>query len=123
MKPYQPRRIEFVRVLEHGDWRIKAFTVDYRNADVALDPFKDAIAKALRELPTPAHTASRAGLGFLIAHRGDGIDYLVLAWWDRENEMPLRILVRPEGEDWRVAQGSESVCVWDLQVIGSERDA
>jgi hypothetical protein len=49
----------------------------------------------------------------------------VLGWWDRDNELPLRVFVRDtaDGEGWRAARGSESVCVWDLQVIWAEREA
>jgi hypothetical protein len=49
----------------------------------------------------------------------------VLAWWDNENELPLRVFVRElEGDSqWRAARGVESFCVWDLQVIAFERDA
>ena len=64
-------------------------------------------------------------MGFVIEHQAIGIDYLVLAWWDRENELPLRIFVRERDAQaaWRTARGGESVCVWDLEVIGAERDA
>jgi hypothetical protein len=78
---------------------------------------------ALKSVPGGANDAGCPGAGFVIAHKGDGIDYIVLAWWDRQNELPLRVFVREHGESWRVARGSESVCVWDLQVIGFERDA
>lgn len=50
----------------------------------------------------------------------------MLGWWARENELPLRVVVRYPGSDdaqWRLARGEESVCVWDLQVIAHERDA
>lgn len=58
-------------------------------------------------------------------HRGAGADYVVLGWWDRENELPTRVVVREHASEapWRPARASESFCVWDLQVIGFERDA
>jgi hypothetical protein len=73
-------------------------------------------------LPTPAITASRPGVGFVILHQGSGADYLPIAWWDNENEMPLRVFVR-EGGSFRRARGGESICVWDIGVIAQERDA
>ena len=49
---------------------------------------------------------------------------MVLAWWDRENELPVRVFVKPKGEaEFRAARGSESFCVWDLRVIAAERGA
>lgn len=65
----------------------------------------------------------RCGAGFLIEHQGNSLDYLVLGWWDRENELPLRVYVRDAGTPWRAARGGESVCVWDLQVVWAERPA
>lgn len=87
--------------------------------------FEPGFARVLAELPATARTADRLGVGFLIAHRGRGSSYVVLGWWDRENELPVRIAVRDhaEGAVWRAAAASESVCVWDLEVIGHERDA
>jgi len=79
---------------------------------------------AERSLPRPATTRDRPGVGFVICHQGRGVDYLVLAWWDRENELPLRVFVRePESVRWRPAQDGESICVWDLDIIAHERDA
>jgi hypothetical protein len=87
--------------------------------------FSGGIELALAALPQPARTDERPGVAFLILHQGNGIDYTVLAWWDRENELPLRVFVcdRPGSNDWRHARDSESVCVWDLQVIWAEREA
>lgn len=79
---------------------------------------------ALGSLPDPAQTPSRPGLGFCVLHAGRGANYAVLGWWDRENELPVRIFVRPHDEPtWRPSRGGESFCVWDLQVVAFERDA
>ena len=84
--------------------------------------FEAGVELALRELPQPAHASGRPGLGFVVCHQGCTGDYIVLSWWDRENELPIRVFVR-EGESWRPARDSESVCVWDLEVIWHERCA
>ena len=128
IKPYKPRRIEFVRILEIGEWRLKTYMIDYRNTDVAYEKkaesrFDGGMQLALSALPGGVHVDGRPGVGFMVAHHGEGIDYVVMGWWDRQNELPLRIFVREDGGQWRSAEGSESVCVWDLQVIAHERDA
>jgi len=74
-------------------------------------------------LPDPAEAEGRPGVGWVILHLGRDVDYLVLGWWDRENELPVRIWVREGGNPWRVARGPESFCVWDLEVMAHERDA
>jgi hypothetical protein len=123
INPYYARRIDFLRVLDRGEWRFKIYTIDYRNADVAYDQFTGGMRLGFGELPDPPRVAGRPGVGFAIAHQGKGADYLIFAWWDRENELPLRVFIREPDAEWRIAQGSESVCVWDLQVIAHERDA
>ena len=126
MIPYAPRPIRFLDVQERAGFALKRWWIDLcaekspRDADWAE-------ALALAEAALPTHGAvGRPDVGFLILHRGRGADYLVLGWWDRENELPLRVFVRYPGTDdadWRPARGGESVCVWDLEVVNRERDA
>jgi hypothetical protein len=122
MQPFRPLSISFLGHLSHEGWQIKLYSIALDAPVVDESRFHGGLRFALDALPSPAHDAERAGVGFCILHQGRGIDYTVLAWWDRENEMPLRVFVREEGGDWRPAQGAESVCVWDLQVVTFERD-
>ena len=46
----------------------------------------------------------------------------MLGWWERENELPIRVFVRA-ADGWRPAADGESFCVWDLRVIWWEREA
>ena len=124
MRAYAPRPIGFHGLREHTGYRLKRYSV--RSGPAALDwgEFERGFALVLAELPAPAVTAERPGVGFSIAHRGRGADYAVLAWWDLENELPLRVAVRLDGDPagWRAAR-RESICVWDLEILGFERDA
>lgn len=123
MQPFAPRPIRFLRIHEHSGWRIKLYSIAVEGATRAAD-LEPGLALTLDSLPQPAQTPSRPGLGFCVLHAGRGADYAVLGWWDRENELPVRIFVRPHNEPaWRPAQGGESFCVWDLQVVAFERDA
>lgn len=129
MNPYSPRPIRFHGLVTHEGWALKRYTVTLASAKAEPDSddwleFTRGRALAFAELPVPARTDVRPGVGFVIEHRGAGADYVVLGWWDRENELPVRIKVRdqqPESQ-WRAAGPSESFCVWDLQVIAFERD-
>jgi hypothetical protein len=127
MRPFVQRTIGSQGVVNHGAWRLKRYTITRETETSSQDwqSFADGRGLAFAALPSPAQTAQRPGVGFVIEHRGLGADYVVLAWWDRENELPVRVLVRdhaPEAE-WRAAGATESFCVWDLQVITFERDA
>ena len=131
MRPFMPRPIRFRDVLARAGWRLKRYAIS-AGPDAASDvaaadwpEFAAGRALALEALPAPARTAERPGAGFLVEHRGAGADYVVLGWWDRENELPVRVVVREHApaSPWRVARASESFCVWDLQVVSFERDA
>lgn len=124
-QPYRPRPTRFLRLQEHDGWRLKVYSIVYGEMDLDHPTYDEGLALALDDLPEDAVTESRPGVGFVIFHQGRGVHYLVLAWWDNENELPLRVFVRGSDEPsiWREARGAESICVWDLQVIDFERDA
>ena len=126
MHPYAPRRIRSHGIREVAGWRLKLYSVVLDGAAPDWGVFEPSIVSVEAALPSPAVVAGRPGLGFLIAHTGRGMWYTVLCWWDRENELPIRVWVAEQDGGpprWRPAQGSESVCVWDLDVIWHERQA
>ena len=125
MHPFAPRRIEFHGLRSVAGWRLKLYSVVYGEPALDWDALSPGIALAEAVLPQPAVTPTRPGVGFLIAHQGRGCNYVVLGWWDRENELPLRIFVSPDArpQSWRPNQSTESVCVWDLEIVWAEREA
>ncbi|HKB02768.1 MAG TPA: hypothetical protein VKD90_11145 [Gemmataceae bacterium] len=124
-KPYAPRPVRFLGLAEPRGYRIKQYAITYGSAPFRDMDFAAGLRLAFEALPHPAVTAARPGVGFAVAHQGNGADYAVLGWWDNENELPLRVVVRPQtpGGAWRPARDGESVCVWDLEVIRFERQA
>jgi hypothetical protein len=125
MQPYSPRPIRFWGTRRAGGWTLKLYSVAYEaGRPIDWEGFEPALRLAEAALPPPDVSRGRPGLGFLIAHQGATGDYTVLAWWDNENELPLRVWVRRDREDpWRPAQDGESICVWDLEIIWAERQA
>lgn len=122
MTPYQPRPVLFHGVDGHDGWRVKRYGIHLPGKAFEPERFASVLPAALAALPRPAAGPGRHGAAVLIEHQGAGIDYLILGWWDRQNELPLRIWVR-DSNGWRPAEGAESVCVWDLGVLWSERQA
>jgi len=112
---------------ETNGWRIKLYSIVRDGSPPDWSVFDPALSLAFDSLPSPAKATGRPGLAFLIAHAGRDIWYSVLCWWDRENELPIRIWVAERDSSgaprWREARGAESVCVWDLEVIWHERQA
>lgn len=124
-EPYAPRPIRFLEVHEHAGWRIKLYSITYGSEPCDRATYDECLAIAMSDLPQPAVTKHRPGVGFAICHQGRGWHYLVLNWWDNENELPQRIWVCERDKPnalWRRAAANQSVCVWDLQVIWFERE-
>lgn len=125
MEHFAPRHIEFHGLRLVRDWRLKLYSIAYGPAPVEWTSFTPGMSLAETCLPEPAVTSERSGVGLLIAHQGRTGNYVVLGWWDRENELPLRVFVSPNRrpQSWRAAEGSESICIWDLEVLWAERQA
>ena len=120
--PYAPRAAAFHGIVERAGHRLKGYSVRYGDRPVDWEEHREGVDLALAALPEAKPAEGRPGLGFLIVHRGRAAEYVVLAWWDRQNELPTRVFVRNEGP-WRPARESESFCVWDLELFAKERDA
>lgn len=122
---FAPRPTQFVGVRALGDWRLRLHTITLPGETLDWAQFEPGLALAAEALPQPAVEPGRFGIGFVICHQGRGFDYIVLCWWSRENELPIRVLVRERQPQalWRAAKDEESICVWDIEVIERERDA
>jgi hypothetical protein len=122
---YAPRPTRCHGVRESGGYRLKLYSVVQGEDPIDWPVYEEGMALVLPLLPQPAVTPERPGVGFLIAHQGRGEHYLVAGWWDRENELFLRVARRPFGAagTWAIASAGESGCVWDLRVFWFEREA
>lgn len=121
---YADRATRASGLVEHAGWRLKRYDTTIDGSPIP-DSYNQAEREALALLPAPAQTRDRPGVGFIIRHAGRTAHYYVLCWWDNQNELLQRLLVRDADAEapWRDPQGRYSVCVWDLQVIRHERDA
>lgn len=104
-------------------WKFKPYRVFGRACDAPATFDEAGLDPIVSELPEPAVAPGRPGLGFLIEHLATPLDYIVLCWWQNNNELITRILVREAGAPWRPTDGSESFCVWDLDIMWFERNA
>lgn len=118
---YQPRPVSFLGLELVNGHRLKVYSVRHNDQPLDRARFDAGWALAMTALPQPDVSLGRPGLGFVILHQGATGDYLILSWWDRENELPTHVFVR-DANGWRSAVGGESFCVWDLGVIWWERE-
>lgn len=124
-EPYRNRTIRPLGIRKVHGWRLKAYEVLYGRAPLHQAVYEDGLAVAARELPQPPSSLGRSGVGFVIFHQGRGVRFLILNWWDRENELFNRVMIRGMVEDdiWVRAREGEVACVWDLQIVWFEREA
>ncbi len=120
-KPYLDRKIAPLSTWTHQGWQLKRYGIEFAGTQSAADIFERAYSRVASWLPPRATTADRPGVGWMLEHRGKTMDYLVVGWWDNENELRMKIWVTENGQ-WREAL-SESFCVWDMQVMAFERNA
>lgn len=125
---YAKRRVQPLRPFEFARWRLKVYgvNVEGRNVDHSLIEFARIAAQDL--LPQPAVAPpDRYGLGFMIVHAANDVDFVVICWWGAQNELLLRVLTAPAGQPEQLRQHSNMDgpigCVWDLGVIWGERES
>jgi len=123
---YRSRSVEVLGLWEWPGWRIKAYGIAY--ADAPLDSRLTKAARGLTEgrLKASAETTSHYGVGFAGVHQGKTGNFVFVDWWADENELHHHVYVsppdRPEALEYQTPTGL-AACVWDLFLIGYERDA
>jgi methylmalonyl-CoA/ethylmalonyl-CoA epimerase len=112
-------------MLETRGWRLKRYRINFPGREFDEQDWEKGISGIAGLLPQPPSAGGRAGVGFIIEHPGRGADYLVLCWWDSENELFNRVLTCDPAEPgaWVLATSGTTACVWDLAVVNFERDA
>ncbi|WP_186369625.1 isochorismatase family protein [Yersinia alsatica] len=120
-QPYLPRAITPSGIKNLSRWQLKRYVIRYSQAQGAAPDYTPAYQLVRQWLPNDAETVNRPGVGLVIEHQGKTLNYLIVGWWDNENELRVKVWVQEQGV-WRAAR-DESFCVWDLQVIAFERDA
>ncbi len=104
-------------------WTMKPYRVLGRCVPETETLAPNSIETIRGALPRPALAPNRPGVAFVIEHFAFPLDYLVLCWWENQNEMNTRIFIRSGAEAWRLTSGAESFCVWDLDIMWFERNA
>lgn len=120
---YQSRPVSFLEVWEPDAWKIKLYGIAYARARPAPE-----LVEAARTLAAPLLAAARDhyGVGFMGVHQGKTADFIFLDWWARENELNHHVFISSPGQSPGFVDATASgvmACVWDLAVIGHERQA
>lgn len=124
--PYRERPIRFLEVLSCGDWRLKLYSISAKREVCRADLIEAAKGVASRELPSPALTPERYGVGTLIVHEGNDANFVLLDYWAGENMLHHGVFSSPLERPLELTDFSATklaMCVWELYVLAFERQA
>jgi len=126
---YKTRPVRFLDLAEHAGWRIKVYGIRFSEdgSEERPDPaiIKLATQAMLGQLPQPAVTDSRYGVGFLIIHQGQHRNWLLLDWWGDQEILKQHLFSSPLDAPGKVTRAESDLlaCTWELAVHGFERQA
>lgn len=116
MNSFAPRNIEALKnSSSHG---LKLYTISCTADPVETAKFWGRLEEIMEQRGLGPNTA-----GFAILHEGDTMPYLVVAWWENENELFTSVSIQREGRGWLEDPEYYSFCLWDLEVIWHERNS
>ena len=128
-EPYSPRRIATLGVWREAGHSIKAYGI-HRDPDVAgpilSDPVTASVRATVRDVLDEYAGDPRAhGLGYCLAHGGEGAVWLLVDWWLCGGIVGQRLLSAPlaHPDTFTPVDAPALACVWELAVIAHERDA
>jgi hypothetical protein len=125
IEPYQPRTVDFLEEISVDGWRLKVYGLSTGSDAVTGELVSTALSKILPELPQPASTEDRYGVGFVIIHRGSLRNWFSLDWWEYEDILFHKLFSSPLDDMASVTaeESSAIACVHELKIINFENDA
>lgn len=123
---HKPRPIRFLEMWQYNDWRLKIYTISDQDEYPEMASIWKARALAGQVLPEAAISEHRYGVGFIIVHAAEAFNQITIDWWEHQNELRHHVFkARPESplEFKNITASGEAFCIWELWVIGFERDA
>lgn len=126
LEEYRPRPIRFLELWEIDEWVLKAYTIRYTDGPLAPSLVGAAYDIALLRLRESASKTNHYGVGFVGIHQGKTENFVFVDWWADENELHHHVYVSPLEDPTKlnyVTPSGLAACVWDLYLIGFEREA
>ena len=123
---YRKRSVRFMGLLRADDWRLKEYGISYRGERPAPLLVQAARDVAKQRLGLSGGLSNHYGVGFVGVHEGKTGNFVFVDWWADQNELHHHVYVSPLDSpadlEYETPSGL-SACIWDLFVIGHERDA
>lgn len=126
IEPYAPRPIRSFGQWTVAGMRLKVHGIAYHLAQPRAEVIEAARDLVQRELPQLSAGQNHYGVGFVGIHDGRGAIFVFIDFWADENELHHHVYIAPKDRPTQLADKTSSgliACVWDLAVIGFERQA
>jgi len=68
VEPYKPREVEYLKEATFQGWRLKVYGISTGSEPVLIELAETGLNSILPNLPQPALTEDRYGVGFAIIH-------------------------------------------------------
>ena len=125
-EPYKARPIRFLELWATNGWKVKIYGISSLCEMPEPDFVETAKEIAKSTLPVPALSRSRYGAAFVTIHRAAMFNQIIVDWWERVNELRHHVFKSLTESPYSfedITASGEAFCIWELRVIGFERDA
>lgn len=125
-EPYKDRVIRHIGLWTYDNWQMKVYTITLNDETIKPSIVTAARQVAASVLIDHSTTSDDYGVGFIGIHHGKDANFVFVDWWANENELHHNVFISDKkNPDHLTPQTSSGAiaCVWDLQLIGFERDA
>lgn len=125
IEPYSARPVTFLKEVSSNGWRLKVYAISTGAEGVTDNLVSSGLNAILPELPLPASTDDRYGVGFVIIHRGALRNWFSLDWWEYEDILFHRLFSSPldKIENVTAEESAAIACVHELKIISFESEA
>jgi hypothetical protein len=125
IEPYEPRNAGFLKQVSVDGWKLKVYGLSTGSDAVTDELVATGLSRILPELPRPASTEDRYGVGFVIIHRGTLRNWFSLDWWEYEDILFHKLFSSPLDDMASVTaeESSAIACVHELEIINFENNA
>ena len=118
---YKKRKSSLITILKKDNWNLKVYGIRLNHL-----PDEKVISFLFDQLPRPALTKSRYGMGFLIIHKGVVANWFLLNWWGYEDIVHQKLFSSPV-ENFNDVKPVEDktilACVHELDIYNFESEA
>jgi hypothetical protein len=123
---FAPRSIDSLGIWDVLDWRLKVYTIAYGQVAVDSDLIEAARVVTRERIGAARNRQDHYEVGFVGIHQGKTGNFVFVDWWAHENELYHHVYTSTSREPTALRYMTPTgltACVWDIQLIGFERDA